>query len=155
MLLDVIHVVLVVHGIMMKFVSTNDNKQELNQSYLVNYSYPHTTVEYVTCQVQVGQLYDLSRMLIPPCPSPFLHLLHPCTYIVYIDKVYTDIVYTDIVYIDIVYTDIVYTDVVYIDIVFIDTQCTQIHSVHQGYNAWKVILEVYASFVLQCTVSGR
>ena len=69
----------------------------------------------------MGQLYDLSRMLIPPCPSPFLHSLHPCTYIVYIDKVYTDIVYTDIVYIDIVYTDIVYTDVVYIDIVFIDT----------------------------------
>ena len=26
---------------------------------------------------------------------------------------------------------------------------------NQGYNSKKVILDVYASFVLQCTVSGR
>ena len=32
---------------------------------------------------------------------------------------------------------------------------TNMDTYGQGYNARKVIWEVYASFVLQCTVSGR
>ena len=32
---------------------------------------------------------------------------------------------------------------------------SRLQTLPQGYNARKVILEMYTSFVLQCTVSGR
>jgi len=42
-----------------------------------------------------------------------------------------------------------------INITYLGFKYSVVIQTNQGYNARKVVSEVYASFVLQCTVSGR